>query len=134
MNPLTPLGVFGLTGSSPFHLDPADLMPLRDALAIDIRNDVAKYLRSGTIILPIMEYTTDVLGDAFGVSGGSAVLSDGKFYWRRDAAEYVALYGIAIDAVAIEHMHARSWVAPELSPDTIADVDNHLFRTLRRGT
>jgi hypothetical protein len=126
MNRLCPLGVFGLGGEDPFSLDPAKLEDLRGSLDSATRLLVAKYLLSGTIILALMEYTPDVLENSFGVSGGSGVLSDGTYYWRRDAAEYVQNYDIDVGSTAVEHMREQSWVAPSVTRDTIKGIDEYL--------
>lgn len=115
-------------------MDPVALESLRDVLSGEERVCVANYLRSGTVIIPLMEYTEDVLGGAFGVPGGSGVLSDGKFYWRGDAAEYVAAYGVDVGTIPLDHMRRQGWVAPELLPSEVAEIDSILYRMLRSGT
>ncbi|WP_460651065.1 hypothetical protein [Kribbella endophytica] len=92
---------------------------------------VAHYLREGSVVLPVMEYAEDVVGGTFGVSGGSGVLSDGRYYWRRDAAEYVAHYGTDVGAAAVEHMRAQAWTPPELNADELASLDNQIYQSLR---
>ncbi|GAA1576687.1 hypothetical protein GCM10009804_36640 [Kribbella hippodromi] len=57
---------------------------------------MAGYLAGCPLFLAWMEYTTDLIGGRFGVSGGSAIASDGVYYWRLDAAEYVREYGIVV--------------------------------------
>lgn len=47
-SPVRPLGVFGPAGPNPFA-------------------------RGGVLVIALMEYTEDVLGGRFGVSGGSGV-------------------------------------------------------------
>jgi len=128
---LRPLGIFGPSRERSFDLAPEQLNSHRDALDEKTRRLVSDYLLSGTVIIALMEHTFDVLGGEFGVSGGSGVLSDGVYYWRRDAAEYVAHYGIDVGSDAIEHMRAHGWVAPELNEATVSEIDEYLFRTIR---
>jgi hypothetical protein len=99
-----PLGVFELLAH--------ELEPLKGAVPPQLRPMVAHHLREGSVVLPVMEYTDDVVGGAFGVSGGSGVLSDGAYYWRRDGAEYVAQYGTDVGAAAVEHLRARPGPIP----------------------
>ena len=63
-----------------------------------------------------MEYTRDVIGDRFGVPGGSSIHSDGTYYWRSDAVEYIKEYGIPVPEDAIRLFKSRDWQPPELSP------------------
>ena len=92
-----------------------------------MRQRVADYLTGGASIFALMEYTTDILEGAFGVSGGSAILSDGTYYWRRDAADYVRHYGIDVGAEALSHMSSNDWAPPKLSPKEIMKIDKYLY-------
>lgn len=58
--------------------------------------ELAGYLASGHPLLDVTELTTDVIGGAFRVPGGSSVLTDGAFVWRADLAEYVGHHRIAL--------------------------------------
>ncbi|MFJ7125343.1 hypothetical protein [Streptomyces sp. NPDC098101] len=58
--------------------------------------EVADYLASGHPLLDVTELTTDVVGGAFRVPGGSSVLTDGTFVWRADLEKYVERYRIAL--------------------------------------
>ena len=109
---------------------PAALFGSVGGVEEELRTHVASYLRAGTIFFAWMEYTRDVVGDAFGVSGGSAVLSDGRFYWRADAAEYVETYGIAIPVEAIDHMRSRQWIPPIIAEgsDEYLEIYNEITR------
>jgi hypothetical protein len=75
-----------------------------------------------------MEYTRDVIDDKFGVSGGSAILTDGAFYWRRDAAEYVDHYGIALLDAFLVHGRGLLWIPPVLTRERVLEIDQDLFR------
>lgn len=88
-SPVIPLEVLSPQGDAPFVLAPQALLPLKGAIQDELRPLVAGYLRSGTVVLALMSYTEDVLHGRFGVDGGSGVLTDGRYFWRRDAAEYV---------------------------------------------
>ncbi|MEV6242410.1 hypothetical protein [Lentzea sp. NPDC051838] len=121
-----PLGVFGRP-----RLSPELLRPLVGELSSDLRGRVAEYLRGGTLVIALMEYTEDVLEGRFGVSGGSGVMTDGTYYWRCDAAEYVETYGIHLDQAIIDHMEQTGWRAPQLSPAEVLEIDDVLTRALR---
>lgn len=94
--------------------------------------DLLAYLRGGTVIFAIMEHTRDVIGDKFGRDGGSGIVSDGTFYWRVDAADYVEWYGVKpteafLDHIA-EHRHPHA-----LSPAEQLKVDSALW-AMRSGS
>ncbi|WP_155848951.1 hypothetical protein [Amycolatopsis vancoresmycina] len=129
-----PLGVFGPGGDTPFGLEPGLLRPLVGRLDGDLRKQVARYLRNGTVVIALMEYTEDVLEGRFGVSGGSGVMTDGAYYWRCDAAQYVETYGIGLDQSIVDHMERAGWQAPPVSPATLLRIDGFLVKTLRRVT
>jgi hypothetical protein len=129
---LKPLGVFGPRSGQPFNLPPDQLRKLTGCLDNETRQLVVNYLLGGTLIIPLMEYTTDVLDGAFGVSGGSGIMSDGVYYWRRDAIDYVLHYGIDIGSEALEHMRSQGWTAPKLNDTMILEIDTYLHDSLRR--
>ena len=84
-------------------------------LAAGLRECVAAYLAGCPVFLAWMEYTRDVIGDRFGVSGGSAIASDGVYYWRVDAVEYIREYGVAVPQDALDHFEEVSWRPPKFS-------------------
>ena len=43
-----------------------------------------------------MEQTDDVIDGRFTVAGGSAILTDGAYFWRLDTADYVEAYGVRL--------------------------------------
>lgn len=124
-----PLGVFGPLGERPFTLDPAVLRPLVGGLAADTRQQVADYLRGGTIIGALMGHSVDVLDGRFSVAGGFALLTDGEWYWRQDAADYVEQYGIAPPDEFVWQC-LRLGTPPELGTDRTNDIDNYLYGLL----
>lgn len=125
-----PLGVFGPHNRAEFALD-RELLLAQDRLDEPTRERVAGYLRSGTLVLALMEYTTDVIDGAFGVSGGSGIVTDGIYYWRFDAAWYVECYGIAIAGELLAWMEQHDWRAPEVAAHELAEIDAYLFERLR---
>lgn len=131
-NTVKPLGVFGPGGDRPFELSPEVLRPLVGELDAELRAKVAGYLRGGALVIALMEYTEDVLEGRFGVSGGSGVMTDGTYYWRCDAADYVETYGIGLDQSALDHMARAEWSAPPVSQADVLDIDDFLVRELRK--
>ena len=125
-----PLGVFASRHSVALGATPEELRGMVGGLDRDLRRSVASYLRRGALILAIMEYTRDVLDDKFGVSGGSAIVSDGTFYWREDAANYIEEYGIAVPDDVVSHMRDQGWVPPVLDEDTKLRIDQYLWNEL----
>ncbi len=132
MTYLEPLGIFAprLDGESLITIETAT--PLRGRLSPELRSPVASYLRAGAILFAIMEYTDDVLEQRFGVSGGSAVLSDGRYYWRLDAADYVETYGLAVPEDALDHMRLRGWKPPVFEGDAYDQLYDRLHAQLAR--
>jgi len=128
---VVPLAVFGPRGEDPFRLTREQLSPLVNVLSPEVRRRVGRYLRSGTTVFPIMGYTEDVLGGKFGVSGGIAIVTDGVYYWRQDAADYVEHYGIGLPEDQVEHMRRSSWRAAPLDDRQIAAIDKFLCGKLR---
>jgi len=130
MTTVKPLGVFGPRNRAEFDLDRATLLA-QGTIDASTREHVAAYLRSGTLVLALMEYTADVIDGAFGVSGGSGILTDGTYYWRVDAAYYVEHHGIAIEDELVAWMEQHGWRAPEVSSGELAVIDGLLFERLR---
>lgn len=89
-----------------------ELTPLMGTLSAELVPVVPNYLRLCPHFLVWMEYTRDVINDSFGVSGGSAVVSDGHYYWRLDAADYVATYGIGLPDDFIRRGLEQRWQPP----------------------
>jgi hypothetical protein len=128
-----PLGIFGVCAGQPEMIRMRDeLLSLREAIPHAIRKRVAQYLRSGAVVLAIMEYTRDVVNGAFGVAGGSGVSTDGTYYWRQDAADYVEHYGIRIPDEFLTHAEHLGWKSPPLTPERILSIDAYLRRNIRR--
>jgi hypothetical protein len=125
---VAPLGIFGVLASQPeFEQLRGDLLVLQGAIPENERAVIARYLRAGAIVFAIMEYTRDVVGGAFGVSGGSAINTDGVYYWRFDAADYVEHYGVKLPDSFLCHGRALQWVAPAVSPEDVLLIDKYLY-------
>lgn len=105
-----PLGALApIDSSTPWAVERLD----RSApLPRDLRTTIAAYLRSCPLCIPWMGYTDDEIGGTFSVAGGSAIASDGVYYWRLDAADYVEVYGVAVPEEAIAHFAASGWRPP----------------------
>ncbi|POX62774.1 hypothetical protein C3492_13840 [Streptomyces sp. Ru62] len=97
------------------------------------RKTIAEYLRSGTPIIALMGFSEDILGNKFSRSGGTALMSDGRFFWRLDAADYVEHYGIGLPEEFIAYGTERRWIAPALSRDEVVEVDDRLNGLRRAG-
>jgi hypothetical protein len=124
---VVPLGVFGvLAGQRDMERVREDLRVLSGEIPSPQRVRIANYLRTCPIVIALMEHTRDVLEGAFGVPGGSAIHTDGIYYWRRDAAEYVAHYGIQLPGEFLERGDNLSWLPPSLSEEQVLDIDDYL--------
>src|SRR5262245_21812014 len=70
-----------------------------------------------------MEQTEDLLADGFTVAGGSGIRTDGVWFWRNDAADYVERYRVALPAEFLRHARERQWSPPILSEAEVLDAD-----------
>ncbi|KUJ36171.1 hypothetical protein ADL25_34190 [Streptomyces sp. NRRL F-5122] len=135
MTNVAPLGIFGRIASQSAFLEHADELRQKvDVILKKERRKIAQYLRSGTPIIALMGFSEDVLGNKFSRSGGTAIMSDGRFFWRLDTADYVEHYGIELPEEFISHGDSGQWVAPVLSREEVAAVDRHLVELRRIGT
>lgn len=105
-------------------------------LAKELRAPAARYLRSARMFLAWMESTQDKLESRFRVPGGSAVNSDGLYYWRLDTADYVEHYGVELPAEFVEHARANDWTPPTIDDvrflEIYAEIE-HIMRNYSSG-
>jgi hypothetical protein len=130
---IEPLGVFGVVAGQPeFERLRGELSALVGVIPEAERPSIGKYLRSGAIVFAIMEHTRDILGQAFQVAGGSAILTDGAFYWRLEAADYVEHYGVALPEAFLERGRTIGWSARSLTKDEVLRIDRYLMEHAHR--
>lgn len=96
------------------------------------RERIVTYLRSGVIALAIMDYRRDVLHNRFGVTDGSAIQTDGTYYWRYDTAWYVEEYGISLPYAFLGHAEELQWRVPALTDERVLEIATYLDTLLRR--
>lgn len=129
-----PLGVFGILATqAEWALRADELRSHVGEIPEKQRQLVAEYLRAGRIIFALMEHTTDVIGAQFGTPGGSAIQTDGVHYWRCDAADYVARYGIGLPYEFLERETRLGWQAPVLSDESAIAIDRWLYEHIQRA-
>ncbi|MEV0253787.1 hypothetical protein AB0H82_05840 [Streptomyces sp. NPDC050732] len=134
MRQVTPLGLFGDSSSQSHFTGRADeIRELSGQLPVNERGRVAEYLRTAPVIIALMGFTEDVVGTEFSVMGGSALHSDGTFYWRRDTAEYVETYGTGLPSAFMEHGARLAWRVPSLTDEEVLEIDD-FFMFLRART
>ena len=109
-----------------------ELQKLTGTLPRDEREAIARYLRAGAVVFAFMEHTTDVLEGAFGVPGGSALWTDGAYFWRCDAAAYVERHGIAPSDGFLRHGRALQWSPRPLAKEDIQGVYDYLEANTRQ--
>jgi hypothetical protein len=130
---VAPLGVFGiLAGQRDMAEMRSELQTGVGAIAPSEREAIANYLRSSSIVIALMEHTRDVLGNEFAVPGGSAIHTDGVFYWRRDAADYVYHYGVGLPLEFLELGRGSHWLPRLLSRKDVLAIDDYLSANVRR--
>jgi hypothetical protein len=151
---LLPLGVFGRGWpSSESERVRRELLPLVGKLSEDECPLIARYLRAGTVVFALMEWTTDVIGafpepklekfrpgfhileavgGRFDVAGGSGILTDGTYYWRTDTADYVEHYWTGLPDEFIRHGRSLGWMAPpQLSHEDFLVAYDYLRENMR---
>lgn len=133
-NQVIPLGVFAVVKywDSPTEIE-TEIRRLAGGLDSELSAEIAEYLRSGTAVLALMEHTRDILDNKFDVAGGSAILTDGTFFWRRDTANYVETYQVTLSADFLEHVEAAEFVMGEYSADEIAHLDALIYGFYKDG-
>lgn len=99
----------------------------------DIRARVVDYLSACPVFLAWMEYTRDEIDDRFGVDGGSAIASDGTYYWRLDAIEYIREYGIPVPEDALRHFEELNWIPPSIDRSNYLRIYQELDDLLGGG-
>ncbi|GAB1337529.1 hypothetical protein ACE1SV_41190 [Streptomyces sp. E-15] len=92
--------------------------------------DVIGYLKSGYPILDVMELTSDVIGSAFRVPGGSSVLTDGLFAWREDLAPYVERYHIDLPQDFLDVSRRNGFRIPTVDHEELLRISTEASRTL----
>jgi hypothetical protein len=123
-----PLGVFGWNSGRFEAATRTHLVAGQKALDVDRRESLASYLETGSTIFAIMGYELDLINRSFGCSGASSLLSDGVYFWRRDAALYVRHYGIAL----LAHDHRRGYVPRKLSESEVLEIYDYLTELFSR--
>jgi hypothetical protein len=98
------------------------------------RKKIADYLRAGTPVVALMGFSEDVLGNRFSRPGGTALMSDGRFFWRLDAADYVEHYGTALPEEFLAHGAAQQWIPRPVTRDEIIELDDHLVELRRQAS
>ena len=123
---LLPLGTLAPSaGAGPWrgaHLDRSEPMNKSE------RRNVIQYMEGCPTVEAWMCATQDEIGDKFWVSGGCNIASDGTWYWRLDAIEYIRHYGIRIPRAAMLHFEERDWTAPQMSDEGERAVKRELER------
>ena len=127
MRELQPLGPLGPRSCEDW---PAQLATTPRTMPGDEREPVLAYLRACPIFLAWMGFSKDVIENRFEVAGGSAIASDGVYYWRVDAVDYIGEYGIAIPEAAVEHMRAKDWRPDAIGREEYLDLFDSLMALL----
>ena len=79
-----------------------------------LRERIVSYLRACPVIFAWMGYTGDEIGGQFETAGGSAIASDGTYYWRLDGIDYLRVYGVPVPTDAIQHFEELGWAPPPI--------------------
>ncbi|MDI3419942.1 hypothetical protein [Streptomyces luteolus] len=134
MKEVRALGILSsLEGQAAYSERRGEMLALSDSLASPDRGLVSNYLRNGGGVLAIMEHTKDIIGAKFDVAGGSGILTDGHYFWRGDAADYVDTYGISPGAEFVEHVRRQGGKPKALTQGEMIEIDDFLSESRRRG-
>ncbi|MEU2154697.1 hypothetical protein ABZ532_06700 [Streptomyces sp. NPDC019396] len=134
MKPVRPLGILShLEGQQFYAHRKAEMIDQANSLSSEERHLIASYMRKGSVVLAIMEHTTDIVDSRFERPGGSGIFTDGEFYWRGDAADYVEAYGVSPGQNFIHHVHERNGEPPTLTLDEIIEIDDYFVAMRRSG-
>ena len=88
-----------------------------------------RYLASGTTIFAWMGFSPDVVADEFDSS--PLVMSDGVYYWRRWAADYVWYHSVALPQDFIDRCVERAGVPRSLSHDEVVALHSMIDSEFR---
>lgn len=107
------------------------LESLRGGLEANLRSAVSRYLRTASCVISMVKSSSDILNPRLVYERGNDFLSDGYYFWRRDAAEYIDNYRIGLDREAITHMQANGWRPPKLSETEVDEIEHFLWSKYR---
>ena len=82
-------------------------------MAPDVCERLTDYLDACPVFLAWTEHTRDEIEGRLVVPGGSAIVSDGHYYWRLDASAYIREYGMSVPAAALRYFEQRNWLPPD---------------------
>ena len=106
---------------------------IRDSIQSDAgpsERALIEYLNSGIPLIDIMEATPDVIsGDRY-VSGGSSILTDGEWIWRRDLQYYVDRYHLALDEEFMNHVRRAEFRIVEPQRDRLIELARKVARDI----
>jgi len=131
---LSPLGVFAVLGLADRpDTTRAAIRRLVGRIPAASRGPLAQYLRCARMVMPFMENTVDLLDGKFSVPGGSAIMTDGVYFWRLDAADYVAEYGVQLPLAFLRHVELLGCAHSEIAPEDARRIEVLLADYYREG-
>lgn len=92
---------------------------------------IVAYLRAGHELIAMMDCQDDPLDPSRQVIGGSSMLTDGDWLWRRDFAYYVGRHHVLVPEAFLTLIRARHYVVPERTVEELtaaaAEADKYAF-------
>ncbi|MFI5929592.1 hypothetical protein ACIA3K_26960 [Micromonospora sp. NPDC051543] len=73
---------------------------------------VVAYLKSGHVLIDVMDVADDAFDSTRQVMNGSTVVTDGDWLWRKDLAYYVGRHRIALPQDFLALIRERDYVVP----------------------
>ena len=87
--------------------------------------DLVRYLRSGYVVVDVMEIRPDVLDGTPLVETGS-LMTDGSWYWREDLAHYVEKYHLGLPRAFEEHVAFNEFLVPASDEAALVAATNSI--------
>ncbi|QOD10371.1 hypothetical protein [Rathayibacter toxicus] len=106
----------------------SNLYPFMGQIRTSERDAIADYLDRGIMIFGWMCSDKSIFGQFNGSSGG--MLTDGQYYWRDDAGDYVRALGIGIPAPALRSMKKLEGQPFTISKDSLLRKEQFYFQTI----
>lgn len=106
-------------------LHPSPAQSIRDNLAAEPLPDgdrVTAYLAAGHPLIDMMGVETDYLNPTWEYLGGSSILTDGRWLWRRDFACYVRRHHVLVPPELLGRIRGFGHEVPACSVERLTEL------------
>lgn len=84
-------------------------------------DSVVTYLRSGHLLIDMMDVADDVFDHSRQILNGSSIRTDGVWLWRDDLAHYARQHRVAVPDDLLALIRERRYVVPPLDIDVLRE-------------